>query len=148
MRVSFEVILNKSRDSVWKAFDNPTNMKKWQPTLKSFEPVSGTPGQAGAVSRLTYDERGRTIVLTETITLRRQPEAFAGTYDSGMAINILHNAFTEVGPSQTKWVMESEFRFRGFWRLLAPLMRGAVAKRIREDVGRFKRMLESDQLAI
>src|SRR5262245_45077749 len=116
MRMSVELILNRSRDEVWRAFDNAANMTKWQPTLKSFEPQSGTPGQVGAVSKLTYDENGRQVVLTETVTLRRQPEVLAGTYDSGMAVNTIHNAFTELTPATTKWVMDCEFRFRGFFR--------------------------------
>jgi len=148
MRMSFDLVLDRGREEVWKAFDNPVNMKKWQPTLRSFEPVSGTPGQVGAVSKLTYDEKGRTIVLTETITMRRHPDAFAGTYDSGMGLNSLENKFTEESPGRTKWVMDSEFTFRGVWKLLAPVMRKAFQKRVREDMERFKSMLESNQLSV
>jgi uncharacterized protein YndB with AHSA1/START domain len=54
MNFTFEYLLERDRATVWKAFDNPDNLRKWQPALDSFEPVSGTPGQPGAVSRLTY----------------------------------------------------------------------------------------------
>jgi len=147
MRVSFEVVLQKGRDEVWKAFDSTSNMKKWQPTLRSFEPVSGTPGQVGAVSRLTYDERGRAMVLTETITLRRHPDAFAGTYESGPAVNSIHNTFAVLSPGSTKWTMESEFCFRGFFKLMAPFMRSPISKRMRADMERFKTLLEAGELS-
>ncbi len=146
MQLEFAFQLAKSREAVWRAFDSPDNLKKWQPTLVSFEPLNGTPGQPGAQSRLTYKEGSRTVILTETITLRREPEEFAGTYDSGMALNAIHNRFEVMGPATTLWVVRAEFRFRGIWRLLSPLFRGAIEKRMREDLERFKTQLESGSL--
>ena len=146
MHFEFAYQLGRSRDAVWRAFDNPENLKRWQPTLESFEPVSGTPGQAGAVSRLRYREGKRAVVLSETITLRREPEEFAGTYDSGMGENTVHNRFEVMGPETTLWVVHTDFRFRGIWRWLSPLFKGAIEKRLREDLGRFKDRLESGLL--
>ena len=147
MKMAIELMLDKGRQEVWKAFDNPDNMKKWQPTLKSFEPVSGIPGQVGAVSRLTYDEGGRSVVLTETITLRQEMVAFAGTYDSGQAVNTVQSSFAEVVPGRTQWVMEAEFLCRGFFKLMAPFIRGTIEKRMRADMARFKSMLEAGELS-
>ncbi len=76
--------------------DNVENMKEWQPSLKSFEHQSGEPGQVGAVSKLTYNENGREIVLTETITGRKEPEEFSGTYDNPVARNRVKNTFVEL----------------------------------------------------
>ncbi len=145
MPLSFttEVVLERPIRDVWRAFDSVENMKVWQPTLQSFETVSGTPGQPGAVSRLTYLEGKRRIVLTESITERREPEYFAGSYDRGMAENRIANHFVAVDPTRTQWRMECEFVFRGFWKLLTPLFRGAIEKRTRQDVHRFKECLEA-----
>ena len=74
MKLTIETELNRSRTAVWRAFDNPENVKKWQPTLQSFAAQSGTPGQPGAVSKLTYQENGREVVLIETIISRSEPE--------------------------------------------------------------------------
>lgn len=68
MRFTLELPINKSRAEVWKAFDNPENMKKWQPALVSFQTISGNQGQPGALSKLTYREREREFSLMETIT--------------------------------------------------------------------------------
>ena len=70
MKFKLEIPIGKPRDEVWKAFDNIENMKKWQPSLISFEPISGTPGQPGAISKLTYEENGREFSLIEKITHR------------------------------------------------------------------------------
>ena len=68
MRFNIDLLINKPRAAVWKAFDNPETMKKWQKTLISFEPVSGIPGQPGTVSKLTYKEDEREFALTETVS--------------------------------------------------------------------------------
>ena len=146
MRFVWEIVLNRSRDEVWRAFDNPENLKRWEPTLLSFEPVSGNPGQVGAVSRLTYLEGKRSIVLTETITLRHEPDEFAGSYDSVMAVNTISNSFTTEGSGATRWTVSAEFCCRGLWRLLAPLMRGSIRKRLNADLTRFKTELEAGRL--
>jgi uncharacterized protein YndB with AHSA1/START domain len=68
MKFKLELPIHKSRAEVWKTFDNPENMKKWQPSLIKFEPVSGTPGQPDAVSKLTYNEGRGEFVLIEKVT--------------------------------------------------------------------------------
>jgi hypothetical protein len=146
MHFSFSYTLDRSQADVWRAFDSVDNMKRWQPTLVAFDRLSGIPGQPGAVSKLTYEENGRTVILTETITLRREPEEFAGRYDSAMATNAIHNRFERLGPTQTRWAITADFEFRGLWRLLTPFLRGTIAQRTRADLERFKSLLESGQL--
>jgi hypothetical protein len=146
MRLTFEYELGRRRDQVWQAFDNPENIRKWQPTLVSFERLSGIPGQAGAMSTLSYREEGRLIVLTETITIRREPEEFGGTYESDMATNTIHNRFEAISPWATRWEVTVEFQFHGIWRLLGPLFRSAIRRRTRADLERFKSLLERGEL--
>lgn len=135
--------INKGRSSVWKAFDNPKNMKRWQPTLETFEPQKGTPGHIGAISKLTYVEDGRTITMYETITDRSEPTEFAGTYTTQGAVNQLRNTFVELNAQQTRWTLDAEVRFSGLMSLVAPLIKPTVVKRTQADMERFKAMVES-----
>jgi hypothetical protein len=48
---------------VWKAFDDPENMKIWQPSLVRTERLGGTTGQPGSVSKLTYKQNEREFSL-------------------------------------------------------------------------------------
>jgi len=143
MKIKLELPINKSRAEVWKAFDNAENMKKWQPTLVSFEPVSGTPGQHGAVAKLTYKEGNRDMVLIEKITLRDEPKQFDGVYENEFADNTIKNTFTEQGKDQTLWVMETEFIFKTFlMTIMGPLMKKSFVTRTQQDMQRFKEMAE------
>ena len=144
MKFTVESTLKRPRSVVWKAFDDPANMSKWQPGLKSFEHVSGEAGKPGAVSKLTYIENGREIVLMETVTRRVEPEAMDGTYTGAGVVNHIKNTFIDVSPNETKWVIEVEFLFGSFMmRLLGPLMKGAFVKRTQADLQRFKTLVEN-----
>lgn len=145
MRISQTILIEKPIEEVWAAFDDPTRMKAWQPTLKSFEHLSGEPGQPGAESKLVYVEGKRTIEMVETI-LERGKYHLSGTYIVGGSVsqttNQVDNVF-ERANGHTTWRMVSEFRFSGMERFIMPLMRPMFAKRTRQDMQRFKEMVES-----
>ena len=144
MKFKLELTINKPLAEVWKAFDNIENMKKWQPTLVKFEPVSGIPGQPGAVSKLTYEEGGREFTLIEKITHRDEPNSFDGVYENNFADNIIRNKFIELGQHQTVWAMETEFKFKTLiMKLIGPLMKKNFVTRTQKDMERFKEMAES-----
>lgn len=124
MKFRLELPINKPRAEVWKAFEDPENLKKWQPSLVKLEPLSGTPGQPGAISRLTYSEDGREFALTETLTRRDEPERLDSVYENKFAKNTIRNTFLEQGEKETLWELENEFRFKTlFMRLFGPIMK-------------------------
>ena len=144
MKFRLELPINKPRAEVWKTFDNVENMKKWHPSLISFEPVSGTPGQPGAISKLTYNEGGREFALIENITYRDEPSAFDGVYENKFANNIVRNKFIEQGKEQTLWVMENEFVFKTLlMKIMGPIMKKNFVTRTQRDMERFKELAES-----
>jgi uncharacterized protein YndB with AHSA1/START domain len=147
VKFNLETTLEKPIDEVWRAFNNPENLKRWMPTLTDFQPISGTPGQTGAVSRLTIVENGRTIIMDETIIARREPSEFDGRYDTEYGVSTVKNRFESMAGGQTKWTIDAEFSFKGFFRFLAPAFRGFIRKRLDEDCNRFKEKLEAGDLA-
>ena len=143
MKFKLELPINKPRAEVWKAFDNVENMKKWQPALVSFENISGTPGQPGAVSKLTYEEGGREFSLIEKITHRDEPNRFEGVYENNFADNIIRNQFIEQAKDQTLWVTETEFKFKTLlMKIVGPLMKKNFVARTQRDMERFKEVAE------
>jgi uncharacterized protein YndB with AHSA1/START domain len=144
MKFRSELLINKPRANVWNAFDNPQNMKKWQRSLITFETVSGTQGQPGAVSILTFEEHGRQFELTERVTYREEPNRLDGVYENDFADNIVKNTFVEQGKEQTLWVVETEFKFKTLvMRILGPWMKKNFVARTQKDMERFKEMVES-----
>ena len=142
MKVALDLELERSREEVWEKFDSFENLKQWQPGLVSADPVSGEPGQVGAVTKLTYEENGREVVLMETITARERPSEFSGIYEGKSVVNHIHNRFAEIGEDRTLWTMESDFEFSGIYRLLMIFMGGSVRKQTEKTMMSFKNFLE------
>ena len=143
MKFKLEVPINKSRAEVWKAFDNPDNMKIWQPSLARFETISGKQGQPGAVSRLTYSEKSREFSLIEKVIGRDEPNRLDGVYENEFADNSISNRFVEQGADKTLWVMETEYKFKTLiMKIMGPLMKKNLVARTEKDMQRFKEMVE------
>ena len=143
MKFTLELPLHKSRAEVWSAFDNPENTKKWQPTLVSYETVSGIQGQPGAVSKLTYAEGKGEFVLMEKVAYRAEPERFDLVYENNFADNNVKNIFIVISENETLWKMEVEFRFKTFlMKVVGPFAKKNFIKRSQRDMERFKEFVE------
>jgi hypothetical protein len=142
MKYTVETEINLPIARVVELFDDPENLKNWQPGLISFEPISGTPGQPGAKSRLKYKMGKRDIEMIETITVRNLPDEFSGTYEAKGVFNIVKNYFRAVSENKTKYISENEFQFKGFMKLIGFLMPGAFRKESEKYLQQFKEFAE------
>ena len=144
MKLKYELVIDADRDAVWDAFDNPDNLKRWQPTLESYRRQSGDAGQPGAVAELCYDENGRKIIMTETITESRKPDFMAGIYETPHSSTLIVNTFETVDGGGTRWTAWTNMGFRGFMRFLSPFLIKSIRRRTENDMQRFKLMVETD----
>ena len=143
MKFALELPIQKSRDEVWKAFDNPENTKIWQPSLVNFETISGIQGQPEAVSKLTYKEGKREFSLIEKVTHRAEPDRFDVVYENEFADNSVRNTFVIVNDNETLWRMEVEFKFKTLiMKLIGPSMKTNYILRTERDMQRFKEFVE------
>ena len=146
MKFKLELTINRPRTEVWQAFTAPENMVKWQPTLTKTELLSGTHGQPGAVSKLTFEEGGREFSLIEKVTARDEPGQFDVVYENEFTDNPMRHTFTEQGGNETLWVVEAEFKSKTFaMKLLGPFLKKNFVRRTQKDMDRFKEFLEGSQ---
>jgi carbon monoxide dehydrogenase subunit G len=142
MKYTTEIEINLPVNKVIDLFDNPENMKQWQPGLQSFEHISGTPGQPGAKSKLKYKMGNRDVEMIETITVRNLPEEFSGTYEAKGVLNIVKNKFISLPDGKTKYIAENEFQLSGMMKLFGLLMPGAFRKESFKFMTQFKEFAE------
>lgn len=142
MKFSTEVEINLPVAKVVALFDDPENLKHWQPGFKNFEHVSGTPGQPGAKSKLLFQMGKREIEMIETITVRNLPQEFSGTYEATGVFNIVKNYFVPIDENKTKYISEQEFQFRGSMKIIGWLMPGMFKKQSLDFLQRFKTFAE------
>jgi uncharacterized protein YndB with AHSA1/START domain len=144
MKQKFEIVINASRDKVWAAFHDPANMGRWQANFSSYTHRSGDPGRSGSVAELVFTENGRPVVLTETITERRDPDFLAGTYESRHGSTLIVNHFEAIDENTTRWSSWCNFQFRGAMKFMSLFAARSIRKRTQGDMERFKLMVESD----
>lgn len=144
MKYTVRIDINLPRDRVIALFDDAANLKRWMPGLRSFEHLSGVPGQPGATSRLTFKHGNRDMVMTETVTLRQLPDRFDGTYEMPGVWNSVANRFIATGAETTRWEQDTEFRLNGvMMKLMALVMPGMFRKQSLKYMDHFKEFAES-----
>jgi uncharacterized protein YndB with AHSA1/START domain len=144
MKMKYEAEIHASRDFVWETFDNPDNLKRWQPTLESFTHRAGGPGQPGAVYELIYNEKGKKVVMTETVTERRKPQFMAGTYDNARATTLIVNHFEEIDDATTRFVSYTNMKFKGIMKIMSLFFAKSTRARAEADLDRFKLLVETE----
>ena len=142
MHYTVEVEIDLPRNQVFELFDNTDNLYKWQEGLQYFEHLSGEAGRVGAKSNMRFRIGDREINLVETITLKRLPDRFDGTYETKGVFNIVKNTFRSEATDKTRWISENEFRFSGVMRITALMMKGAFRKQSLKYMRDFKAFAE------
>jgi len=143
MNYKLELTIDLPRKRVVELFDSTENLKKWQKGLQSFEAINGIPGEEGAESRLKYKTTKREIVMKETIKRKNLPDEFTAVYEANNVWNEVRNYFKEAGTNKTIWEFETEFKFKGFMKLISFLMPGAFKKESFRSMQAFKEFAES-----
>lgn len=143
MHYTNQVDINLPVDKVIKLFDDPANLKHWQPGFISMEPINGTPGHEGAKSKLEYQMGKRRIEMIETIEKRNLPDEFSGTYEAKGVFNRVVNRFIPVSENKTRYVAENEFQFSGFMKIMGWIMPGAFKKQSQKYLDMFKEFAEN-----
>ncbi len=143
MKYTIDIIINAPVHKVIELFDNTDNMFKWMEGLQSFEHISGTPGQVGAKSRLTFKNGNQVMELIETITRRNLPEEFTGTYEAKGMLSTVKNSFIELSDQQTKYISHNEFQMKGFMKIMGILFPGLFKKQSMKYLSAFKKFVES-----
>lgn len=144
MKHKVEIFIDADVATVWRMFDDPDNMAKWQPALRSFTHKSGVPGQPDAVSELVYDENGKDVMMTETITARREKSFLGATYESDWGKVVVFNHFEETDEGRTRWTSNLNYSFKGFMKIMALFMHNSIRGRSDRDMNRFKLLVETE----
>ncbi len=142
MKFDSEVEINLPVSRVVELFDNPNNVKFWQPEQVSFELISGTQGQPGAKTRLKYLMGKREVDIIETITVRNLPYELSASYEAKGIYHEGKNYFTPLGGHKTLYKTTNSYEMTGFWKLMGILMPWYFKKESMKYMLRFKEFAE------
>ena len=142
MKYTIEIDINLPISKVVELFDSTENMYKWMDGLQSFDNLEGTPGEAGAKSKMVFLSGKREIEMVETITVKNLPDEFSATYEAKGVYNIIKNHFVAKNENSTRYISEQEFQFTGFMKYMAFFMPGAFKKQTLQHMNAFKTFAE------
>jgi hypothetical protein len=91
---------------------------------------------------LTYNEKGRRVVLEQVILEKIAPQRYTTTTNAEQYSSRVVNTFESDTATQTRWQLEANYRFRGMLRLLTPLLRRAIRKHTLAEMEQFKKFVE------
>lgn len=144
MKFICSVNIKLPKNRVVELWEDPNNLKEWQDGFESFDHVSGEPGTPGARSKMVYSNRGKKIVLIETIKVNNLPDEFEGVYKADAMTNTMRNTFTEIGPNETKWTAEiNYYELNGFMiKLMSFLFPGLFKRQTQKWLDQFRDFAE------
>ncbi len=61
------VEINKPLSEVFIAFNDQNSMKNWLPEIIAIEPINIKPGIVGSEYKMTVDNNGQTVIMTEKV---------------------------------------------------------------------------------
>lgn len=144
VKTKTEVVIEADRNTVWRLFNSPDELHRWQPTLKSITQRSGTPAETGEVSELVYVEKGREVTITQTIIERRDPDFVAAVYVSRWGKALIVNHFEVIDDNTTQWMAYANHTFTGMMRLGGLFVGKSIRERAAADMNKFKLVVETE----
>jgi uncharacterized protein YndB with AHSA1/START domain len=143
MNFSLTSSIARPRPQVFTLLADPEELKHWLPGFAGYEPLTGTPGTAGATARVTFGSADRATSLIETVMARNPPDLLASTYEHDTIIYSLLHRLEAVSPTETRWTCEfSSDVQRGGWLvnwLMSRALRAAGTKAMAEFKARAER---------
>lgn len=136
-----EIEINLPRPEVLALFHNEDFLKSWQPTIKSFTRIKGTKYQKDCVTEFLYDNKGKDMLITETILHTDYPDTYEAFYEAKNMKNWEINTLTDT-EGKTRWHAKHIFKMSGFMLFLS-LFKGMFVKQSNSDMLAFKKAAES-----
>ena len=138
-KVSIEI--NLPIGGLFPIFLDKSKFKSWKKDFIGYEPVSGIPGEPGAVTKLMYKRQ----TMLETIVTKNTPGEMIASYEHQQGgktnmFNTVTNRFTSLSENKTLLEVETEItKIIGFlFKILIPLMAGAGKKYAQTQLNQLK----------
>lgn len=143
-KYSASVEVNKPIEEAWDIYTDESRMGEWLTGYKSMELIEGEPLTVGSKHKILFEDRGRELVLIETVTAIDPPREFAFDLDHEIMNSSMSITLESIGANRTRLVSTTETRSpKLLWKIILPFMTSQMRKRNRGDLEMLKAMIES-----
>lgn len=138
------VEIHQPKEKVAAYFANPKFLGEYQDGFLRKELIKGNEGQEGAISKMYYQQGGRSLEIKETIVKNQLPDFFEGHYHHIHMDNTMKCTFTALGENLTRYDSEIEYT-RMSWvmpRLMSIFIPSVFKRQAEKWMWQFKEFLE------
>ena len=138
------ITINQPVETVWDKLMNPDNLQYWLTGFVSAEHISGEYGKTGSVSKLKFVERGKQMEVIETAVLVKPNQQYTSNMTSTPFDVHTDIRLISFG-NRTEMIQTAQyFPKQLLMKLLMPLIKGAMKKRMENELIRFKKFVEGN----
>jgi carbon monoxide dehydrogenase subunit G len=141
-KIEASVMVDRAAEEVWKAIIDFSNPKLLDPYCLDAKQTSAGPFGVGTTFRLTRSKtpKNPNFLVTEYEPNRKTSFVFT----SGPVKGTTQQFSLETIEGKTKLTRTFDVKYSGLFKLVGPFMTGSLRRQGEEDLGRTKRMLESE----
>ena len=140
LTITASTTINRPVEVVFSYLTDLEKLPQWAAGVLESQQTSPGPRAVGTTYRIVGKVMGRRVPSTYTVTQFEAPSKFGGQ-NSGLLSFEETYSFEALGGG-TRLTQMAQVRPQGIFKLLAPVMSGALQKQLDGDLARMKRLLE------
>ena len=142
-KYSVSVEVDVPIEEVWEVYMDESRMDEWLTGFRSMETIEGEPLTVGSKHRLVFEERGKEVVLVETVRVIDPPREFAFDLEHELMNSTMSVTLESIGDDKTRLISQTATSSpKLLWKIIMPFMTPQMRKRHRGDLERLKAMIE------
>ena len=141
--IKVTVTVNSPVEKVWDIFMNPDHLKHWLSGFVSIEHLDGSIDKKGSSSKMKFIERGKELEVIEKVLFINPMQQYSFDMQHETLNTLTDVRFISIG-QVTEIIQAVQFTPKGiFMKLMTPLMKGEMKKRMTNDLKNLKEFIES-----
>jgi len=145
--VSYEskVAVDKPVEEVWAVMNDQTKLPEWIDGYLRNEHVSGTPNTVGAISNVYIDDKGKEMMMQETITAIEKNKRIAMTFSMDGFMDMEYEMLLTKENGKTLVTSSSKNSGTGiFGKIMVSLMPTMMKAQEDKNMQNFKKVVEEN----
>lgn len=131
-------------EQAWDVFMDESKMSQWLKGFTSMETIEGEPLTVGSKYKMFFEERGREVVLVETVRAIHPPTQFAFDLDHELMNSTVDVTLERRGRGVTMISSRTDAKAtKLLWKVMMFFMVPNMKKRQRENFENLKAVIES-----
>ena len=143
-KYSVSVEVDRPVEEAWELFMDESRMGEWLEGYKGMELIEGEPLTVGGKHKMIFEEDGKELTFTETVTAINPPTEFSFDFDHDIMRSNIQITLESVGPTSTRITNRTNVMVDGFIpNIFMFFMKPKMKNRQSRGFARLKSLIEA-----